>query len=164
MRWLHDTWTDCVDLRERGVDVRAVTVWAALGTYDWDSCVVRESRHYEPGAFDMRGGLPRPTAIAALVRELASGRPPSHPALSGPRWWRSPDRLTFGRARARPDEFQGRQPLPIGALGSHARLGRGFIEPCSSPGCTPAALARRDVDLGDAAAVPGPPDRVLPLR
>ena len=162
MRWLHDTWTDCVDLRERGVDVRAVTVWAALGTYDWDSCVVRESRHYEPGAFDMRGGLPRPTAIAALVRELASGRPPSHPALSGPRWWRSPDRLTFGRARARPDEFQGRQPLPIVVLGSHGRLGRGFIEACSRRGLTAVGLGRSDVDIGDEASVRGALERVRP--
>ena len=41
--------------RARGADVRAVTAWALLGSYDWDSLVTRDAGHYEPGAFDVRG-------------------------------------------------------------------------------------------------------------
>ena len=33
---------------------RAVTVWALLGSFDWDSLVTSRG-HYEPGAFDVRG-------------------------------------------------------------------------------------------------------------
>ena len=149
MRWLYDTWNDCLELRERGVDVRAVTVWAALGTYDWDSCVVRESRHYEPGAFDLRGGHPRPTAIATLARDLVSGRDPVHPALAGPRWWRSPDRLTLGPARAAPGESKPLRAPPILVLGSHGRLGRAFIDACARRGLAAVGLSHSDVDIAD---------------
>jgi dTDP-4-dehydrorhamnose reductase len=153
MRWLYDTWNDCVALRERGVDVRAVTIWAALGTYDWDSCVVRETHHYEPGAFDMRGGHPRPTAIATLARELISGREPSHPALVGPRWWRSPERLTYGDERAGSSEPRSEASSRILVLGSGGRLGRAFVDACARRGLSAVGLRHTDVDIADDKAV-----------
>jgi hypothetical protein len=36
---------------------------------------------YEPGVFDLRGGSPRPTALAKLVRELARTGDVQHPVL-----------------------------------------------------------------------------------
>jgi dTDP-4-dehydrorhamnose reductase len=39
--------------------------------------------------FDIRGPQPRPTAIAQVVRDLAAGRRPDHPALAGPGWWQA---------------------------------------------------------------------------
>ena len=59
---------------------------------------------YEPGAFDIRDDPPRPTAVAELLRELAAGREPSHPAVGTPGWWRRPERLLFPvtRSPARP--------------------------------------------------------------
>jgi dTDP-4-dehydrorhamnose reductase len=51
------------------------------------SLVTRDDGSYEPGVFDVRGPTPRPTALAQLVRELAAGQSPTHPALQGVGWW-----------------------------------------------------------------------------
>ncbi|MGI8476926.1 MAG: family 1 glycosylhydrolase, partial [Thermomicrobiales bacterium] len=96
IRWLVEIWRGTEAARAAGVDVRAVTAWSLLGAFDWASLVTRDDGRYETGAFDIGidGSAPRPTAVAALVRDLAHGREPTHPALAGPSWWRLPSRLT----------------------------------------------------------------------
>ena len=91
MRWLVDTWRDASALRREGYDVRAVTIWALLGTFDWDRLVVEEGTHYESGVYDVRGGRARETALGAIARQLATGREPMHAVISGPRWWKAPE-------------------------------------------------------------------------
>jgi dTDP-4-dehydrorhamnose reductase len=61
MRWFYDAWLSAVRLRERGVDVRAVTSWALIGGYDWNRLLTAAQGHYELGAYDIRGGDLRPT-------------------------------------------------------------------------------------------------------
>jgi len=100
MRWLVESYEAAVALRARGADVRGVTVWALLGMYDWNSLMLDPSGFYESGAFDVRDGTLRPTALAELIRELASGRPYTHPVLSVPGWWRRPERLIYRREQA----------------------------------------------------------------
>ena len=39
--------------------MRAVTSWALLGSYDWNSLLTREAGYYEPGAFDVSSGGPQ---------------------------------------------------------------------------------------------------------
>jgi dTDP-4-dehydrorhamnose reductase len=95
LRWLNDAWMQSRDLRRMGVDVRAITVWALLGSFDWISLVTREENHYEPGPFDVRAPKPRPTALANMVRELATVGRHDHAVLSIPGWWRRPQRLRF---------------------------------------------------------------------
>jgi len=87
LRWLVDVHAGATRARAEGVDVRAVTAWSLFGSYNWNSLVTRDDGTYEPGVFDVRGPAPRPTALAQLVRELAAGRQPTHPALRGPGWW-----------------------------------------------------------------------------
>ncbi|MDR5857677.1 family 1 glycosylhydrolase [Caballeronia sp. LZ062] len=93
LRWLHEIWTAASEARAQGADVRAVTVWALLGSYDWNCLVTEERGYYESGAFDVRGHEPRETAVAALMRDLAAGRPHDHPVLHGTGWWRRPGRF-----------------------------------------------------------------------
>ena len=95
LRWFMEMWRACVRARNENCDVRAMTVWALLGSFDWDVLVTYQSGTYEPGAFDLRGGAPRPTAIASAIRELTQGRPFYHPALENDGWWRRPSRLRF---------------------------------------------------------------------
>ena len=87
LRWLADVHAGARRAKAAGADVRAVTAWSVFGAYNWHSLVTRDDGVYEPGVFDVRGPAPRATALAALVRELAAGREPSHPALQGPGWW-----------------------------------------------------------------------------
>jgi dTDP-4-dehydrorhamnose reductase len=93
LRWLVEIWNAARKVQQGGADIRAVTVWALLGSFDWN-CLVTECRgYYEPGPFDVRAAKPRPTALAALIAELAAGRTPSHPVLDGDGWWRRADRF-----------------------------------------------------------------------
>ena len=48
MRWLLEVWRAAGRLRDQGADVRAVTAWALLGAYDWDSLVTVPRGHHAP--------------------------------------------------------------------------------------------------------------------
>jgi dTDP-4-dehydrorhamnose reductase len=89
LRWLWECWGEAQRAADSGVDVRAVTAWSLLGSYDWHALVCRHEGRYEPGVFDVRSRVPRPTALAGLVRALAAGETPTHPVLAGHGWWRS---------------------------------------------------------------------------
>ena len=101
LRWLLEIWDAANGLRADGVDMRAVTVWSLLGAYDWGSLLIRRDERYEPGPFDIRSPTPRPTALAAMVADLAQGRRPTHPVLSGLGWWRRPERLLYPPVKLR---------------------------------------------------------------
>jgi dTDP-4-dehydrorhamnose reductase len=87
-RWFIDTWAMANELRATGVDLRAVTAWSLLGSYDWNRMVTRWAGHYEPGVFDVRGDRPRPTLMARVLADLAQGREPKGPGLMVQGWWR----------------------------------------------------------------------------
>jgi dTDP-4-dehydrorhamnose reductase len=95
VRWLHELWQTAHALRQRGVDLRAVTIWSLLGAYNWHTLVTREEDYYAPGAFDVRVTPPQPTILAAVVKAMAEERPIEHPALAMPGWWRRPERLLY---------------------------------------------------------------------
>jgi dTDP-4-dehydrorhamnose reductase len=101
VRWLHEAWTTCEQLAASGVDVRAITAWAMLGCYDWDTLLTRNGPTYESGVFCLRSRTPRATALAEYVRVRAAGGDPHQVpalarALAGEGWWRRPERLIFG--------------------------------------------------------------------
>ena len=56
---------------------------------------------YEPGAFCLGTGEPRPTALAKLIATLAGAQasPGRIPAPVGIGWWRRPERLLYARHR-----------------------------------------------------------------
>lgn len=113
IRWLAEAWRHAQAVRRGGIDVVAVTVWSLLGAYDWNSLVTRADGHYEPGVFTVRDGMPRPTALADLVRRLAAGRPADHPALGTPGWWRRPERLLYPVVGTAPrQDAEARVPPP----------------------------------------------------
>lgn len=151
MRWLYDAWSAAQRAREEGIDVRAVTAWAAFGSSDWNSLVTRADGHYEPGLWDARATPPRPTALAHLARELAAGQAPSHPVLQVPGWWRRSGRLQYppyGRIRRR--HVHGHPLLIVGATGT---LGRAFARLCQARGIPFRLLARSEMDIADPASV-----------
>jgi dTDP-4-dehydrorhamnose reductase len=95
LRWLMEAWNAAQDLRRGGVDVRALTAWALLGSFNWDNLVTRDEGHYEPGVFDVRGSHPSPTLLAQAVESLARQGTFTHPALETPGWWRDPARMLY---------------------------------------------------------------------
>lgn len=157
LRWLHDVWQGTLKARRKGVDVRAVTVWSLLGTYDWDSLVTQPRNHYEPGAFDVRGPRPRPTALARLAADLAADRLPGHPVLSAPGWWRRSDRICYpleGELLTNgvfPHKGNRSQPLLI--TGAGGTLGQAFAQVCKIRGLPVRLLSRSELDITQPAAV-----------
>ncbi|WP_051651260.1 family 1 glycosylhydrolase [Brevundimonas bacteroides] len=98
IRWLSDCWEAAQAARDRGVPVEAVTVWALLGSFDWNSLLTRADGHYERGAFDLSSGVPEPTALARAVAILAEDRGLEAGAdlgapIASEGWWRSADRF-----------------------------------------------------------------------
>lgn len=87
MRWLYQAWQTGKSLRARGVDFRAITAWAILGSFDWNTLLTREVGYYEPGLFDVRSVIPRPTALASLVKQLLSEEAAVHPVACEVGWW-----------------------------------------------------------------------------
>ena len=63
MRWLRQAWDASAAIRDEGVDVRAVTAWALLGSFDWDSLLTRDDGALRAGrlrcARSRRRGSPR---------------------------------------------------------------------------------------------------------
>jgi dTDP-4-dehydrorhamnose reductase len=136
-RWFVEAWTAAQRAREGGADVRAITAWALLGAYDWNSLVTRLDGHYEPGVFDVRSSPPRATFLASVVRDLGRGRWPSHPIFDSPGWWRRSDRFFHSGVASCARRARGRPLLIVGADG---RLGRIWQQICAARGLAAHAL------------------------
>ena len=161
MRWLLEIWNAALKARQQGADVRAVTVWALLGSFDWN-CLVTECRgYYEPGPFDVRGPAPRPTAVATLMRELASKRPLSNPVLQGEGWWRRPGRFLCKPVATRTavadiavrSQFKSTLVQPILISGASGTLGSSFKRICEKRNLACHVLTRQEMDITDPASV-----------
>jgi dTDP-4-dehydrorhamnose reductase len=162
LRWLHEIWRAAEDARAAGADVRAVTAWSLLGSFDWN-CLLGECRgYYEPGTFDVRAPVPRPTALAGLIRELARNAEPTHPVLRGGGWWRRADRFVAKPvvprqavttlAGFRPHAF-GDDVSPILISGATGTLGNAFATLCRRRNIACRVLDRSAMDIADAKSV-----------
>ncbi len=158
LRWLMHIWTGAHAARAAGADIRAVTAWALFGAWDWN-CLVTEARgYYESGAFDVRGGRLRPTAVARLVEALAhDGQPHAHPVLQGLGWWGRPTRfLHCEPVPGNDDAFESllpSEPHPLLITGGNGTLGSAFARVCAERHIPYRLLCRRDMDIADADAV-----------
>jgi dTDP-4-dehydrorhamnose reductase len=159
LRWLAETWQQACAARDAGVDLRALTLWALLGSHDWDCLLTACRDRYESGVFDVRGSTPRPTALATMARSLASGQPPVHPVLSAPGWWRRPSRLLHAPAC---DEDPLRPSAPILVTGATGTLGRAFARICAARGLGHRLLCRAELDIADQDSVERAFDRFQP--
>lgn len=151
MRWMRDAWNDAEAARAAGIAVQAVTAWSLFGASGWNTLLTAPGR-YEPGVFDLRGSVPRPTAMVPLLQALAKGEPPAHPALAGEGWWRRDLRMLHRRhpnpapARSSPPATA-RAPLLI--AGATGTLGQALARTCAVRGLAHACTDRAMLDLRD---------------
>lgn len=164
LRWFYEVWNAAHKLQDQGVDVRAVTAWALLGSYDWNSLVTRSVGYYESGVFDLRSPRPRPTAIAKLVHDLAAGRQPNHPLLDTPGWWHRPERLVYPAVSCLQGDGEKsfsvslRLGVPVSSrplviVGARGTLGKAFARLCEVRGITYRLLTRQEMDITDSVSV-----------
>ncbi|MBE9052122.1 SDR family oxidoreductase [Nostocales cyanobacterium LEGE 11386] len=177
LRWLYEVWNAAQELQNEGVDIRAITAWALLGSYDWNSLVTRPVGYYESGVFDLRSSRPRPTAIAKLIRDLATGIQPHHPLLDTPGWWHRPQRLLYPavsclnqgsresaslrEAMRTPrrtrvgngEELTPTSSRPLVIVGARGTLGKAFARLCELRGITYRLLTRQEMDITNPTSV-----------
>ncbi len=165
MRWFYQVWQSANQLKASGVDLRAVTVWALLGSYDWDSLLVHTRHYYEPGLLDLRSPEPRPTGLESIVSEINRTGKATHPILEGKGWWQREDRWIKeadfakrlrGSTHAEP---VGRPVLITGATGT---LGKAFAKICTSRGIAYRLVSRKEMDITDLGQIRQVLDQIKP--
>ncbi|MGQ0764738.1 MAG: dTDP-4-dehydrorhamnose reductase [Gemmatimonadota bacterium] len=144
LRWMREAWHGAMVARNNGADVRAVTFWSLLGSHDWNRLVTSEGGSYESGAFDIRSPLPRPTAVAQAIHQLATAGAFGHPVASGAGWWR---RETPGSVNGGADYLTGARHRRILVLGASGTLGSAVVRACHKRGLEVLALTRQQVDV-----------------
>jgi dTDP-4-dehydrorhamnose reductase len=166
LRWLLEAWDAARAVRAAGGDVRAVTVWSMLGAYDWNSLLTRDAGFYEPGAFDLRGPAPRPTAIARTMVELAAGTRPEHPVLDDCGWWRRAERFLYPvvwtHGAGPPAEAAPCAGRPLLITGATGTLGSELGRTCGVRGLSHRLTRRGEMDIADPASVSAALDAVRP--
>jgi dTDP-4-dehydrorhamnose reductase len=162
LRWLKEVWDGAQSLRRDGADVRAVTAWSLLGAYDWHNLLTRSEGRYEPGVYDLRAPRPRPTALAHMLRDLASGREHEHPVLDSTGWWRRLDRLCYAPVARRPHavaakvqgvRMKGESSRALLITGATGTLGKAFARICQQRGLSYRLLTRQEMDIADPVSV-----------
>ena len=137
MRWWADACAAASEMRNDGIDVRAVTCWAMFGSHGWNTLLTGDGR-YEPGVFDVSGPAPRRTALAGVLGATFRGDKASHPVLDGAGWWRRPIRMLHPPApRPAPMKehvsstlWRGSTALPLMIVGATGTLGRALAAAC----------------------------------
>jgi dTDP-4-dehydrorhamnose reductase len=150
LRWFAEVWKTAGELRAEGMDLRGVTLWSAFGNVDWRFLLKERRGLYDTGAFDTRGGKPRPTIIAKAAKAYGHGEEFDHPALDSPGWWRRPPRLYSWNGRCRPMEWGGRKLLITGATGT---LGNAFSRICDVRALPYCLTTREELDICDDASI-----------
>jgi dTDP-4-dehydrorhamnose reductase len=171
LRWFKEIWDAAQSLRNEGVDIRAVTAWAAFGSFDWNSLLTRDDGCYESGVFDLRGSVPRATALAKMMQTLAAGKDYDHPVLDSSGWWRRFDRLhprggnddsheiTASVRHTSSSGTLGRALLITGATGT---LGKAFARICEQRGLSYYLLRRQELDIAEPESVKAAVERFEP--
>lgn len=150
MRWLNEVWGQALQAQKEGVDVRAVTAWALLGAYDWNSLLTQYNNHYERGVFEVRGHELRSTCMTKLVRDLADSGCSRHPLLEGKGWWHRKNRFLHCSGDEETLCFHNdpaHSPLLI--IGKNGTLGRAFAKVCTQRGIHHRLLSRAELDITD---------------
>jgi dTDP-4-dehydrorhamnose reductase len=150
MRWFQEIWDTCTSLRtEKGIDIKAVTAWALLGSFGWNRLLTSRQMDYETGAFDIRCEQPRLTALGALIQKIGHGERFEHPVMDMKGWWHRDVRFFDQQDASKlfqnhADPYDG-QPLLI--LGKTGTLGRAFARVCDLRNIKYQLLSRQDLDI-----------------
>ena len=141
MRWFSETWKNCCDLKETGMDIRALTVWSLLGAYDWNSLLTASNNYYESGAFDIGNHKFRKTALAKMVAGMAKSGGYHHPVLNEKGWW--------NKKRDVNQIMETRKENQLLIIGRNGTLGHAFMKICEHRRIPYVALTRKDLDISN---------------
>ena len=136
LRWIQYCWQACQLLIDEGILINAFTIWSVFGSYDWNSLLTQTNFKYELGAFDVTGNMPRPTAIAHLVKNLGKEEQFEHPLVEVKGWWERDENPQTAIITSK----------PLLVIGSTSPLARAFIKICQHRCIHYATVAEMNVD------------------
>jgi dTDP-4-dehydrorhamnose reductase len=150
MRWFYEMWETLNELKDEGVDIRAITAWAIFGLHGWNKLVTEPYGTYEPGVFNLSSGRVRPTALARLIRILTKRKVYYHPVLETEGWWKREDRLQYPLDNVLPRHTKHTPKCqPILIIGRSGTLGSAFSKICEERNIHHILLSRTDLDITD---------------
>lgn len=152
MRWLHHVWQAANELLQEGVNIKAITAWALLGSFDWNSLLTIPAGVYEAGVFDVRGSALRSTVLAKMVETYARGDAYNHPVLEEEGWWNKPCAIYYKvdeMPLCKDIEQDERSFTPLLIIGKTGTLGRAFARVCSQRNIPHVLLGRDDITITD---------------
>jgi dTDP-4-dehydrorhamnose reductase len=149
LRWFKHVWQTSKSLVGEGIQIEAVTAWAMLGAYGWDRLLTEPKGSYEPGVFDVRSGHPRPTALAAFIKEIASEDNRTHPVSVQSGWWHRSSRIIYGHVIPQVRMAEDQTTSPVLIIGKNGTLGRAFARVCEQRCIQHRLISRQQCDISD---------------
>jgi dTDP-4-dehydrorhamnose reductase len=155
LRWFSYVWDTCNKVKASGVDIKAVTAWALLGSYGWDKLLTVPNGNYEPGVYDMRSGTPRQTALTHYIKNLTGASDYNHHLMQVEGWWQRHTRYLHEPVLYSPQSHHERveQTKPLLIIGKRGTLGRAFARACTDRAIHYKSLSRQDCDIADIEAI-----------
>jgi dTDP-4-dehydrorhamnose reductase len=147
LRWLSAVWTTANKLKQDGVDIKAVTFWALLGSFGWNKLLVKPKGDYESGIFDIRSEAPRATILSKMVKSFSLGQQFDHPVLHDKGWWEMDKRVLYNKGRKTSNSGVRRASRPIIIIGKTGTLGFAFGITCASRNIHYHLLDRQALDI-----------------
>ena len=148
MKWFLEIYNSSRELARSGIDLRAVTAWSILGAYGWNKLLTVPNGDYERGAFDVSSGERRPTAMAAMIREIAATGNVTNPLLDSHGWWKRESRFYGSRSKLWDDAADG-SGRPLLIIGKNGTLGRAFSRICNIRSLHHVLAGRDDLNICD---------------
>lgn len=97
IRWFSEIRNACTNVIRKGIDVHAITAWAMLGSYGWNTLITKVNGDYESGVFDVSSGALIATPMADYLKEISKNPDFIHPAENEKGWWHQEDRFIYER-------------------------------------------------------------------
>lgn len=147
VRWFKQTWDTCLKLKNEGIDIKSVTAWSLFGAFGWDKLLTSKKMKYESGAFDLRSGVPRPTALTTLIKSITSLQTYSHPLTKQEGWWKRDIRFIYKNGIKEKSIMDDHNCQPILIFGKTGTLGKAFSKICDFRGLHYVSLSRQEADI-----------------
>ena len=149
LRWFRHVWESVSRLKEKGIDIRAVTSWALLGSYGWNRLLTQRGGEYEPGAFDLRNGNLRPTALYHFIKDLTQTQQCNHQLSIEKGWWQRSSRILYGPVIKELRINSDKDCAPLLIIGKNGTLGKAFARICNERCIRFHLLSRQDCDISE---------------
>lgn len=155
IRWFKYVWKACRELKEEGVQIKAVTAWAILGSYGWNRLLTVDNGEYEPGVYDMRGGKPRPTALTRFLKNISAANDYHHHLAETNGWWQRDSRYLNEPIIPKMQIVNGtkNKTRPVLIIGKNGTLGRAFARVCDQRAISYHLLSRQECNIAEASSI-----------